>query len=956
VPPIPDERRRQLIHKPGSSVEGKSSYVAFERTAGVFPLAVSGRPAPICIAGADHPGVIRIARMLQADIERVTDARPEFCADRIPVAKELVLIGTLGRSPLIDRLVREGIFDASDLAGRREMFILQPVDRPLPGVERALVIAGSDKRGTLYGMLDLSDRIGVSPWYWWADVPPRRQRELYVRPGRHTFGEPAVTYRGFFINDEAPALTKWALEKFGGFNHRFYEKVFELLLRLKGNYLWPAMWGSAFHDDDPINPVLADEYGIVIGTSHHEPMMRAHQEWARYGTGPWNYMENEETLRRFWEEGARGIGSREVIVTVGMRGDGDMPMTAGTNIALLERIVRDQREILTRVTGKDPADIPQLWAIYKEVQDYYDRGMRVPEDVTLLLCDDNWGNIRRLPKPGASKRTGGYGIYYHFDYVGDPRNYKWLNTSPIARTWEQMHLAYRHGVDRIWIVNVGDIKPLELPIHFFLDYAWDPEAWPAERLPEYTRAWSERQFGAGHAAEIARILSQYTRFNGRRKPELLAPDTYSLIHSREAERVVGEYNRLAKDAECIAEALPSEYRDAYYQLVLHPALACANLNELYVTAGRNRLYAAQGRAATNDLAARVKFLFERDAEYSRRYNESLAGGKWSHMMDQTHIGYTTWQQPKENSMPEVKEIQIPDGAEMGVSIEDSEDWWPQASREAVLPEFDPYRRPTYFIEIFNRGRAPFEFRAEAGAPWLSITPAQGTVDRQMGLSIEVDWRRIPVGMHTIPIVLAGPQGVQVTVRAVVRNPEFPKPDQLEGFIEGDGYVSMEAEHYTRAVESGDIRWQCIPEMGRTLSGMTPFPVTAGRRVPGGDSPRLEYRMHLFSEGPVKVHAFFSPTLDYLARGLQYAVSFDDDPPQTVDLCADSSRQAWEKAVAGNIKISITEHPIASPGAHVLRFWMVDPGVVLQKIVVDAGGLRPSYLGPPESYRRPVRGG
>jgi hypothetical protein len=942
--------------KTAATIYAYAPYISTAKLEGAFPLSSSGRSAPLFVDNADHPGVVRVANMLRADIARVTDAEPELSLDAVPSAKEAILIGTLGRSPLIDRLVRERKWDPAGLAGKREMFILQTVQNPLPEVERALIIAGSDKRGTLYGMLDLASRIGVSPWYWWADVPARRQRELFVRPGRHTLGEPAVAYRGIFINDEAPALTKWSLEKFGGFNHLFYEKVFELILRLKGNFLWPAMWGSAFHDDDPRNPQSADEFGIVIGLSHHEPMMRAHAEWARYGTGAWNYSENEAVLREFWEQGARRIGNREVIVTVGMRGDGDMPMTAETNTALLERIVGDQREILAQVTGKDPAAIPQLWAIYKEVQDYYDRGMQVPDDVTLLLCDDNWGNIRRLPEKGARKRAGGHGIYYHFDYVGDPRNYKWLNTSPLPRTWEQMHLAYRHGVDRIWIVNVGDIKPLELPIQFFLDYAWDPETWPAERLPEYTRAWADQQFGPEHAVEITRILTAYTRFNSRRKPELLAPDTFSLVHYREAETVVAEYNRLAGDAERLYNILPTQFRDAFYQLVLFPVQACANLNDLYTTAGRNHLYARQGRAATNDLAQRVKCLFDRDAELSRHYNEGLAGGKWNHMMDQTHIGYTTWQQPRENAMPEVRGIAVPDRAEMGVSIEGSEDWWPQAAGEPVLPEMDVYLRQSRSIEIFNRGGKPFDFQAGAEVPWLTVTPGRGTVEKETQLTVQVNWDAAPPGVRRVPISISGTQGGRVVVLAAVRNPESPRPEAVEGFIEGNGYVSIEAEHYTRAVEREGIRWQCIPEMGRTLSAMMPSPVTAEQQTPGGDTPRLEYRMHLIRGGPVKVHAYFSPTLNFHARGLRYAVSMDDEPPQIVDLCADDSRQPWGKAVAENIKVRITEHRVNEPGVHTLKYWMVNPGVVLQKIVVDTGGLQPSYLGPPESYRLPVRGG
>ncbi|MBN1439883.1 MAG: glycosyl hydrolase 115 family protein [Anaerolineales bacterium] len=928
------------------------SYISFEEREGAFPLSTTRRSAPLCVSPEDHPGVVRIARLLQEDLRRVTDAEPDLLQDSVPCAKAAVLIGTLGRSPLLDRLGKAGTFDAVGLAGKREAFVLQTVRHPLPGLESALVIAGSDKRGTLYGMLDLSLRIGVSPWYWWADVPVPKRRGLFVLPGRHTLGEPAVVYRGIFINDESPSLDKWAHETFGGFNHAFYEKVFELILRLKGNLLWPAMWGRAFYDDDRLNPESADLFGIVIGTSHHEPMMRAHQEWSRYGTGSWNYQANEQVLREFWEAGIRSMGQKETIVTLGMRGDGDMPMTTETNLELLQRIIRDQRGILARLTGKDPAEIPQQWALYKEVQEYYDQGMQVPDDVTLLFSDDNWGNIRRLPEPGAPPRSGGYGVYYHFDYVGDPRNYKWLNTSPIARTWEQMHLAYRHGVRRIWIVNVGDIKPMEFPASFFLDYAWKPETWPAERLPEYTRLWAEQQFGPGHAEAVARILAQYTQFNSRRKPELLSPETYSQVNYREAETVAGEYHRLAEEAERLQNALPEEYRDAYHQLVLHPVKACANLNALYVAAGRNRLYAGQGRAATNDLAEEVRRLFARDAEYSRYYNETMAAGKWNHMMDQTHIGYTTWQQPKENVMPELREIELPDAADMGVAMEGSGAWWPHAAAEAVLPEFDCYRRPARILEVFNRGRRPFDFEVRTEQPWLSVSPARGTVEKERRLEVRVDWDRAPRGASRAALTVIGPRGARVVVQAPVHNPSAPKAEQVCGFVEGGGCVSMEAEHYSRAVETASVRWLRIPDFGRTLSGMTPMPVTAPSQTPGGETPRLEYRMHLFRGGKVRVLAYLAPTLDFRnAQGLRYGVSFDDEPPRTVRFLVTNPHPDWMKAVSDNIILADSEHDLGAPGEHVLKFWMVDPGVVLEKLVVDTGGVKPSYLGPPESYRR-----
>jgi hypothetical protein len=931
---------------------GSESYITTESSAGSFPLSVSGKPAPLVASSEDYPGVIRAIKDLQADLGRVTGTKPVLHMDELPEPDCIILAGTIGKSHYIDKLVAAGKLDVEDVSGRWETFSVQVINNPFEGVKQALVIAGSDKRGTIYGIYDISFKAGVSPWYWWADVPVEHKPDLFVLPGHYSRGEPAVKYRGIFINDEAPALSGWAYEKFGGFNHQFYENVFELILRLGGNYLWPAMWGRAFYVDDTLNPKIADEYGIVIGTSHHEPLMRAHDEWRRFGSGRWNYELNEDTLKAFWREGMRRMDSYESIVTVGMRGDGDEPMTEGTAIALLERIVRDQREIIEEVTGKPASATPQKWALYKEVQDYYDNGMRVPDDITLLLCDDNWGNIRKLPGLEEPPRQGGYGIYYHYDYVGGPRNYKWLNTNPIPRVWEQMHLAYRYNARQIWIVNVGDIKPMEFPTQFFLDYAWDPENIPAHGLPEYTKLWAEQQFGKEYAADIADILAKYTKYNGRRKPELLAPETYSLINYREAETVVADYNRLADEAEQIYNSLPDSYKDAYYQLVLFPVKACANLNELYVTAGKNRFYALQKRAATNDMANKVRELFDRDAELTEYFHTQLAGGKWNHMMSQTHIGYTYWQQPEQNDMPEVKEIELPDTAEMGVAIEGSDGWWPMEDAQAMLPEFDPFNKQEYYIEIFNRGLVPFDYKASSEEPFIKVTPGSGRVEKQQRLVVSVDWNSAPAGKYSVPVNITGPSGTSVKVQTEINNPEARGNSDFAGFIESNGYISMEAEHYTKAIDSEPVRWMCIPDLGRTLSGMIAFPVTADRHVPGGLSPHLQYQMHLFDSGQVKVNVYLSPTLNFHNdEGLCYAVSFDDEQPHTVNIHKDRTFQDWEESVSNNITLGVSKHNISSPGQHVLKFWMVDPGIVLQKIVVETSGAAPSYLGPPESCYR-----
>jgi len=517
-----------------------------------------------------------------------------------------------------------------------------------------LVIAGSDRRGAAFGVFEISKQIGVSPWYWWADVPVKKQAEIYVNAKMKLTDAPKVKYRGIFINDEAPALSNWSREKFGGFNHQFYEKVFELMLRLKANYLWPAMWGNAFYYDDSLNIKSADEFGIVIGTSHHEPLMRAHEEWKYFGKGrKWNYDSTEAGLKEFWKAGMERAWN-EKIVSVGMRGDGDEPMSRETATSLLERIVKDQRQIISDVTGKPAEQTPQLWALYKEVQDYYDKGMRVPDDITLLLCDDNWGNLRKLPKPNEKPRKGGYGIYYHFDYVGGPRNYKWLNTNPLPRIWEQMHLAYEHNVRDIWIVNVGDIKPMELPISFFLDYAWNPERMDAADVQPYTVQWAAQQFGKKYAIDIADLLSKYAKYNGRRKPELLDDKTYSFNYN-EWERVVREYNIILNDAERINAALQPEAKGAFFQLVLHPIKACANLYELYFYTALNKEAYKNKQVSANEYANKVKLLYGLDSMITLQYHQ-LNNGKWNHMMSQTHIGYTYWQQPNKQKMPEVKYV------------------------------------------------------------------------------------------------------------------------------------------------------------------------------------------------------------------------------------------------------------------------------------------------------------
>jgi len=828
----------------------------------------------ICYDEADVDLVRRAATWMQQDAEMVTGKKLSMATTLPASAKNIIIIGTIENSSFIKQLIQQKKLNVDKIKNKWDAYLVQAVSHPFKGINAALVITGGNKRGVAYGTLELSRQMGVSPWYWWADVPVKKKTALYVKNGSTVSDAPKVKYRGIFINDEAPAFSGWTKEKFGGVNHLAYEKIFELILRLKGNYLWPAMWGNAFNDDDTLNPVLADKYGIVMGTSHHEPMLRAQQEWKRYGKGKWDYDSNEVVLKDFWRKGIQNMGSHESLVTVGMRGDGDMPMTRGTATALLERIVKDQRHIIEEVTGKPASQTPQLWALYKEVQDYYDKGMRVPDDVTLLLCDDNWGNIRKLPGLSGKRRSGGYGIYYHFDYVGGPRNYKWLNTNPIPRVWEQMHLAYKYGIRQIWIVNVGDLKPMEFPISFWLDYAWNPEKIGADDLQKYTEQWAADQFGSEHAKEIAEIISKYTKYNGRRKPELLDANTYSLQSYNETDRVTKDWTDLVVQAEKINNNLPAEYRDAYFELVLHPVKACANLQELYTAVAKNRFEASYKSGAANYYADKAKQFYLKDSLISVQYNQ-IAGGKWNHMMDQTHIGYTYWQQPPRQKMPDVKYIPADSIA--------------QAQAAGYNPATD--------------GHTP------------SPTPA--------------DYR----------------SSENMVTKSTVHNV----------FYELNGYVSIEADHFTHAVNSNGITWKVLPDLGKTGSAVTSFPVTAAKQKPGANSPHLEYSVYVYDTGSVKLNAYFSPTLNVFNNetGLQYAVSIDEEKPQVISINSEDKNTGsgvWNNWVSNNVIIKTTNHAVSKPGQHTVKLWMVDPCVVLQKIVLDFGGAKPSYLGPPETRK------
>lgn len=637
-----------------------------------FTLVEGGEVTPILLDEKDDIGVAIAAKNLQDDFRKVTGMQAELLHS--VKGKRLIVVGSL-ESRFVKELVKTKKIDITSLEGKREKYLMRAVSRPFDGVDEAWVVIGSDKRGTIYGIYELSEQIGVSPWYDWADVPVVQRKNLYIQRGEYTAGEPAVRYRGIFLNDEAPCLTGWVKHTYGTNygDHRFYARVFELILRLRGNFMWPAMWSWSFYADDPENSRTARDMGIIMGTSHHEPMARNHQEWARKRRqyGVWDYATNQKVLDRFFREGIERAKDTEDLITIGMRGDGDAPMGGKEgadheyvnrdeyNMNLLEKVIKNQRKIIRDVTGRPADEQPQVWAIYKEVQRFYDMGLRVPDDVIMLLCDDNWGNVRRLPNAEERKRPGGWGMYYHVDYVGAPRNSKWLNVTPIQNMWEQLQLTYDYGVDKLWILNVGDLKPMEYPITLFLDMAWNPKRYTADNLLEHPRGFCARQFGEGQADEAARILNLYSKYNGRVTPEMLDRHTYN-IETGEWKQVADGYRKLEADALRQYLSLPQEYHDAYKQLILFPVQAMANLYEMYYAQAMNHKLYKENNPQANFWADKVARTFKFDSLLCDDYNNVMSGGKWKNMMAQKHIGYTSWNDNfRANIMPEVFRIENP---------------------------------------------------------------------------------------------------------------------------------------------------------------------------------------------------------------------------------------------------------------------------------------------------------
>ncbi|KUO17429.1 glycosyl hydrolase 115 family protein [Streptomyces dysideae] len=923
-----------------------------------FPLVRDGAAVELYVDPADDPAVLRAAGDLRSDVERVTGIRPELRQTLPESAALLVVVGTIGASPVVDRLVADGRLNVSRVKGRWEASVSQVVERPLPGVDRALVIAGSDRRGTIYGIYDTSERIGVSPWYWWADVPVEHRDTVTVPAGPLKRYEPSVRYRGVFINDEQN-LTTWShrtQEPDKNIGPETYRRVFELLLRLKANYLWPAMHPySDFFNKHRENPELADHYGIVVGSSHPEALLRnGVHEWAPWaeehqgtdGSLPvYDYTVNPGVISDYWRARARQNAAYESSWTLGMRGLHDSALetkyatTIPEKVVVMNDIIADQRRILAEEVGAGAE--PQIFIPYKEVLDLYNAGVRVPDDVTLIWPDDNHGNMRQLPDDAEREREGGNGIYYHLSYWGRPKSYLWLDTTQPAKVWQELRRVYEHGADRMWIFNVGDLKSIETGLSFAMDMAWDVDRWGADEVQDFLAEWAGRQFGHRYGREIAAIRTEYYRLAAELRPEFIAPGILSVIHhGDEAGRRMAAYDRLLGRARAVGAELPEAYRDAFYELVEYPVHGAYLMQLKYYWADRNALAVRQGRGAgTNRFADLAHAAHAEEAALTARYNTEVAGGKWSGIVNP----YPS-QIPKAPGRPTVTRVTRQETSGLGVAAEGND------TGTARPLSFSSVTRDRRFVDVFNTGFVALTWAAEASHRWVRMSETGGSLTEQTRLWVEIDWARVPGGAHDATVTVTG-AGQRVDVPLRVRDDGDRR--RARGFVEAHGYVSIDAAHADRRVARGGARWRVVRGLGRRTAAMEAAPTTAAPIT--GDfatrAPELRYRVRFSSTGTFPVTVFRLPSLD--ERGHRRLALALDDRPVTVlsgqAIATGNRGDAWARQVEDGVEKLTAPVTVAEPGEHVLRLFMVDPAIVVDQIVIDTGGRPATYLAPPESY-------
>ena len=956
----------------------------------------------ICLEQSAFPGVIRVTEKVAHDVELVSGKKPQILVEKeIPETLEssgedwTIIAATKGKSSFLKKLEEAGSAELKELEQKRECYAWIFPEIKNRTKSNLLVIAGSDKRGTIYGLFHLSEMLGVSPFVDWCGLMPPKQEKIELREDMACISkEPSVRYRGFFINDEWPAFGNWCNHNFGGFNAKAYDHVFELLLRLKGNYLWPAMWSARFADDGPglLNAELADEYGIIMGMSHHEPCLRQGEEYkylrgknSVYGDA-WNFRTNREGITKFWEDGLKRSGKFENVITVGMRGEADTAImgknaTLEDNIQLLRDVLKTQKKLIQEHVNPDLTRVPRMIALYKEVEEFFYgdektkglMGAEELEDVILMLCDDNYGNLRTLPTEEMRKHAGGYGMYYHLDYHGWPVSYEWINSSYLPKIWEQMSMAYDFGVRELWMVNVGDIATQEFPLSFFLDMAYDFDRWGSRALnctQEYTRKWVRQQFGSVEEETqdtIADILEQYTKIIHRRRPEALNPETYHPVQEKESSRIFEEAEQLLKKLQDVYETIEKtnpQNLSAFIALVYYPAFGTMNLVKMQILAGWNHYYANLGAVCANDYVDEVERCMEQDRKAVEMYHQ-MDQGRWYGMGMSQHIGFTHWNEdecrnPVVMRVIPLKKRSILVAADGTAQHAEGSPWLDNTMKLKDFLNPDCTRAS---VTLYSRSDLKAEYKVLKKPGWLSVEPMEGWLDgvsqKKVRLNLTLIKQRLPeTNQDTIQdsLEIATPEGkCEITVPVYTGNLQ----DKKNVFVDTMGYLSIEAAHYVNSVPGNykdrQVKFENLQGYGKTNSAMKAFPSDACT-VPGQDAPYLEYQFVLEESGTYEAEFFMQPSNPVTRENqLLYAVRINEEMTETVnavekDYQVGDQAEKWAEGVLSQIRRQTVSIKCRA-GFNTLRVYHVTPGFVLEKIVIYPMGEKPeeSYLGPAETY-------
>lgn len=951
-------------------------------------------------------GVRKIAGKVAKDVEGTLSFCPEICETVVP-AKQAVIAVTAGSGDLAEMLCSK-ISKLGQVEGKRESYAFIVAENPVEGIESALVIYGSDKLGTIYGLFHLSELLGVTAMIDWGDCQYVKQ-DSFVLKETDSFvsKEPSVKYRGFFINDEWPCCGNWATSHFGSFNAKMYDHIFEYLLRMKGNYLWPAMWAENFMLDGPDleSMKLADEYGIYIGMSHHEPCMRSGAEYSKvrgpespYGDA-WSYVTNKEGILRFWEDGVKRSIGHNVFPTVGMRGENDSKMLGedsliSDNVRLLKEIITKQREMIHEHLETDGKKVPQLFAVYKEVEDYYFgggseeglRGFEELEDVTLLLCEDNWGNMRALPEAFERNHKGGFGMYFHLDYHGDPVSYEWVSSTELSKIWEQMTEAYEYGVRELWIVNVGDVKFQEFPLNYFMDLAYDFEKWGSSApnsTKEYTKAWIESMFGSytskEEREEIQEVLEGYLKINALRKPESLNDTVYHPAHYLECEKLLSLCGKLEEKNERLWKTLEEcGMGDAYFSMIYFSAEASFNLLKMHLYSGKNHLYASQGKAVANEYDKLVEACIEKDEALKAQMAE-FKDGKWAGMELASHIGFTNWND-EDWRYPVRHVVRLPKKPRLVVTRADKTQHYTNQyfPITLVIDDFAVSSSKKAKIQIANGGQGSVKWKIQEGArkvgldgiahesgdesrcEWLEFSKTSGETEFQDEVVISLKEENLPLGEEVSCSfeIKTETEFVPVLIKALKKDTSALPAG---AFLAEHGMFVMDAVHYAKKQEGlyeGEVvEFKELYDFGKYQSGIKAFPVTAafGSKE---HAPSVTYELYSEEEKDCILNLYTSPANPLIYGGkLSMEVAVNEDAGKLVEFTEDGYKGGepgcipWEQAVLNQEHVGSTEISLKK-GLNKITVFAREAGMVLERLVVYPRDMERavSYLGEKECIR------